>query len=70
MVRELGEKNLIYQIRQYRMKRRVVSATEPIALASGKLKVYILIQVERNVNGIDDFYTLDTDKYRDKGFTF
>ena len=23
MVRELGEKNLIYQIRQYRMKRRV-----------------------------------------------
>lgn len=51
-----------------RMKRRVVSATEPIALASGKLKVYILIQVERNVNGIDDFYTLDTDKYRDKGF--
>lgn len=51
-----------------RMKRRVVSATEPIALAGGRMKVYVLIQVQRNVNGADDFYSLDTNRYRDRGF--
>lgn len=51
-----------------RMKRRVVSATEPIALADGRMKVYILIQVQRNVNGADDFYSLDTGSFRDRGF--
>lgn len=51
-----------------RMKRRVVSATEPIYLGENKMKIYILIQVQRNVNGADDFYQLNTNYFRDKNF--
>lgn len=51
-----------------RMKRRVVSATEPIALSGNRLKVFILIQVQRNVNGPDDLYSLNTKTFRDKHF--
>lgn len=51
-----------------RMKRRVVSATEPIFLGKNRMKIYILIQVQRNVNGADDFYQLNTDYFRDKNF--
>ena len=51
-----------------RMKRRVVSATEPIVLSGNRLKVYILIQVQRNVNAQDDFYSLNTNSFRDKDF--
>ena len=50
------------------MKRRAVSATEPIVLGSNRMKIYILIQVQRNVNGADDFYTLNTSNFRDKDF--
>lgn len=50
------------------MKRRVVSATEPIVLGGNRMKIYILIQVQRNVNGADDFYSLDTSNFRDKEF--
>lgn len=51
-----------------RMKRRVVSATEPIVLGGNRLKIYILIQVQRNVNGSDDLYSLNTEYFRDKHF--
>lgn len=50
------------------MKRRVVSATEPIVLGGNRMKIYILIQVQRNVNGADDFYSLNTGSFRDKNF--
>lgn len=50
------------------VKRRVVSTTEPIVLGNNRLKIYILIQVQRNVNGPDDFYTLNTNYFRDKTF--
>lgn len=50
------------------MKRRVVSATEPIVLGGNRMKIYILIQVQRDVNGADDFYSLDTGNFRDKNF--
>ena len=51
-----------------RMKRRVIASTEPVYVDSQRMKVYILIQVQRNVNGVDDFYSLDVTRYRDKGF--
>ena len=51
-----------------RMKRRVVSATEPIVLGGDRLKIYKLIQVQRNVNGPDDLYSLNTEHFRDKHF--
>ncbi len=51
-----------------RMKRRVINATEPIALSGNRLKVFILIQVQRNVNGPDDLYSLNTETFRDKHF--
>lgn len=51
-----------------RMKRRVVCATEPIMLGENRMKIYILVQVQRNVNGADDFYTLNTSAFRDKNF--
>ena len=50
------------------MKRRVVSATEPIILGGNRMKIYILIQVQRDVNGADDFYSLNTNSFRDKDF--
>ena len=40
----------------------------PIALSGGRLKIYILVQVQRNVNGADDFYSLDTRNFQDSGF--
>ena len=51
-----------------RMKRRVIASTEPIYINENRLKVYVLIQVQRNVNGADDFYSLNTKKYVDKDF--
>ena len=51
-----------------RMKRRVIASTEPVYIADNRLKVYILIQVQRNVNGPDDFYSLNTADYEDKEF--
>lgn len=51
-----------------RMKRRVVSATEPIRLSANRMKIYILIQVQRNVNGADDFYSLNTNQFEDESF--
>ena len=50
------------------MKRRVVASTEPIYVSDNRLKVYVLIQVQRNVHGADDFYSLKTKKYMDKDF--
>lgn len=46
------------------VKRRIVSSTEPIQLGN-KVKIYILIQVQRNVNGQNDFYTLNTAYFKD-----
>jgi len=46
------------------VKRRIVSSTEPIQLGK-KVKIYILIQVQRNVNGPNDFYTLNTAYFED-----
>lgn len=51
-----------------RMKRRIVSAAKPIRLPGNQCKIYILIQVQRNVNGADDFYSLDTSRYKDSHF--
>lgn len=51
----------------HKVKRRVVAESAPIMLANG-VKVFILIQVQRNVNGPDDFYDLNTKKYDDKSF--
>ena len=51
-----------------RMKRRIVSATKAIRLTGDKFKIYILVQVQRNVNEADDFYTLDTSRYKDSRF--
>lgn len=46
------------------VKRRIVSSTEPIQLGN-KVKIYILIQVQRNVNGQNDFYALNTAYFKD-----
>ena len=51
-----------------RMKRRIVTSTEPIYISNNRLKVYVLIQVQRNVHGADDFYSLNARKYKDKAF--
>lgn len=51
-----------------RMKRRIVTSTEPIALSANRVKIYILIQVQRNVNGTDDFYSLNTADFKDTSF--
>ncbi len=51
-----------------RMKRRIVASTEPVYVSDNRLKVYVLIQVQRNVHGADDFYSLNTKKYMDKDF--
>lgn len=51
-----------------RMKRRIVTSTEPIRLSANRVKIYILVQVQRNVNGADDFYTLNTEYFRDRSF--
>lgn len=51
-----------------RMKRRVVASTEPIRLSGKRVKIYILIQVQRNVNGANDFYSLDTGRFKDSSF--
>lgn len=51
-----------------RMKRRVIASTEPIALSANRVKIYLLIQVQRNVNKADDFYSLDTNRFRDATF--
>lgn len=47
-----------------RMKRRIVTSTEPIVLSANRVKIYILIQVQRNVNGPDDFYSLNTANFK------
>lgn len=51
-----------------RMKRRIVSATKPVRLSGKRIKIYILVQVQLNVNGVDDFYTLDASRYKDSHF--
>lgn len=51
-----------------RMKRRIVTSTEPIALSANRVKIYILIQVQRNVNGRDDFYSLNSSSFKDTSF--
>lgn len=51
----------------HKVKRRVVAESAPIRTADG-VKVFILIQVQRNVNGPDDFYDLNTKKYDDRAF--
>ena len=51
-----------------RMKRRIVTSTEPIVLSANRVKIYILIQVQRNVNGPDDFYSLSTANFKDTSF--
>ena len=51
-----------------RMKRRIVTSTEPIALSANRVKIYILIQVQRNVNGTDDFYSLNSASFKDTSF--
>ena len=51
-----------------RMKRRIVTSTEPIVLSANRVKIYILIQVQRNVNGPDDFYSLNTANFKDTSF--
>lgn len=51
-----------------RMKRRIVNASKPIKLPREKMKIYILVQVQRNVNGADDFYSLDPNNYKDSHF--
>lgn len=50
------------------MKRRIVSATKPVRLSGKRMKIYILVQVQLNVNGVDDFYTLDASRYKDSHF--
>lgn len=51
-----------------RMKRRIVNATKPVRLPGNQLKIYILVQVQLNVNGVDDFYTLDANRFKDPHF--
>lgn len=51
-----------------RMKRRIITSTEPIALSANRVKIYILVQVQRNVNGTDDFYSLNTAGFKDASF--
>jgi hypothetical protein len=50
------------------VKRRIVNATEPIVTSGQTLKIYLLVQVQRNVNGPDDFYQLNTSLYEDPDF--
>ncbi|MDR1056789.1 MAG: hypothetical protein LBL90_13480 [Prevotellaceae bacterium] len=42
-----------------KMKRRQLCVTNAIRKSTGKVMVYILIQVQRNVNGKDDFYDVN-----------
>lgn len=51
-----------------RMKRRIITSTEPITLSANRVKIYILIQVQRNVNDTDDFYSLNTSSFKDTSF--
>ena len=51
----------------HKVKRRVVAESAPIIVANG-VKIFILIQVQRNVNGPDDFYDLNTKKFDDHSF--
>lgn len=51
----------------HKVKRRIVAESAPIMTPAG-VKVFILIQVQRNVNGPDDFYDLNTKKYNDSAF--
>lgn len=67
-INTIASKGINAVVKFNRMKRRIVSATEPIALSGGRLKIYILIQVQRNVNGADDFYTLNAGQFRDAAF--
>ncbi len=51
----------------HKVKRRIVAESAPIKTPDG-VKVFILIQVQRDVNGPDDFYDLKTKKFNDASF--
>lgn len=67
-IRDVATNGINAVVKFNRMKRRIVNATEPIALSGGRLKIYILVQVQRNVNGVDDFYSLNTHQFQDSDF--
>lgn len=67
-INAVATKGIDAVVRFNQVKRRVVASTTPIVLNSGMKKVYVLIQVQRNVNGADDFYDINTGKYADKAF--
>lgn len=67
-INTVANKGIDAVVKFNRMKRRVIASTTPVSLGNGHIKIYILIQVQRNVNGADDFYTLNTAKFGDRTF--
>jgi len=51
-----------------RMRRRLLCATSAIPQSNGKLRVYVMIQVQRDINGKDDFYDADPNICNDPNF--
>jgi hypothetical protein len=51
-----------------KLKRRLLCSTGVIQMPNDRLKVYILIQVQRDVNGNDDFYDADNTICNDPAF--
>lgn len=66
-INSVADKGIDGVVSFHKVKRRVVAESAPIMLPDG-VKVFILIQVQRNVNGPDDFYDLNTKKFDDKSF--
>lgn len=64
----VADKGIDAVVKFNRMKRRIIASTTPVSLSNGKVRIYILIQVQRNVNGADDFYTLNTAQFTDHSF--
>jgi hypothetical protein len=51
-----------------KMKRRQLCTTSAIPLSGGKVKIYVMIQVQRSVHGKDDFYDVNPNLCDDPDF--
>lgn len=67
-INAVANKGIDAVVKFNRMKRRIIASTSPVSLNNGHIKIYILIQVQRNVNGADDFYSLNTAQFADHSF--
>jgi len=67
-INAVADKGIDAVVKFNKMKRRIMASTTPVSMGDGRIKIYILIQVQRNVNGKDDFYTLDATRFTDRSF--